>query len=581
MKTSPLALLNDPTLLKTDALIAGEWIKGKSRFDVNDPATGQKLVDVANLTRADAALAIAAANKALAAWRGKTGKERSIVLRKWFDLLIANTEDLGRLMTAEQGKPFAEAKGEVAYGASFIEWFAEEAKRVNGEVLPQFDNNRRLLVMKQAIGVCAAITPWNFPLAMITRKVAPALAAGCTVVIKPAELTPLTALAAAELAVRAGIPAGVLNVLTADSQNSIAIGKELCESDVVRHLSFTGSTEVGRILMSQCARTVKKLSLELGGNAPFLVFDDADVDSAVEGAMASKYRNAGQTCVCANRLYVQDGIYDSFVEKFAAKVKALKVGNGFDEGVMQGPLIEDAAVEKVQRHVDDAVAKGGKLLAGGRRIEGQFFEPTVIAEATSDMLCAKEETFGPFAPVFRFKTEQEAIDAANNTEFGLASYFYTRDVGRIFRVAEALEYGMVGINAGVIATEHVPFGGVKQSGLGREGSHHGMDDYVEIKYLCLGDIQKSERALATGTRRRRVPVVIASSKDDAGGRGQQGLYLALVSRRFCIAAARSLDGGWELRIELPEPPVSSAASFWKLLTRPLRSSLRSVSRSKE
>lgn len=490
MNTSPLALLNDPTLLKTDALIAGEWVKGASRFDVNDPATGQKLADVANLARPDAALAIAAANKALAAWRGKTGKERSIVLRKWFDLLIANTEDLGRLMTAEQGKPFAEAKGEVAYGASFIEWFAEEAKRVNGEVLPQFDNNRRLLVMKQAIGVCAAITPWNFPLAMITRKVAPALAAGCTVVIKPAELTPLTALATAELAVRAGIPPGVLNVLTADSQNSIAVGKELCESDVVRHLSFTGSTEVGRILMSQCAPTVKKLSLELGGNAPFLVFDDADVDSAVEGAIASKYRNAGQTCVCANRLYVQDGIYDSFVEKFAAKVKALKVGNGFEEGVMQGPLIEDAAIDKVQRHVDDAVAKGGKVLAGGRKIGGQFFEPTVIAEATSDMLCAREETFGPFAPVFRFMTEQDAIDAANNTEFGLASYFYTRDVGRIFRVAEALEYGMVGINAGVIATEHVPFGGVKQSGLGREGSHHGMDDYVEIKYLCLGDIQK-------------------------------------------------------------------------------------------
>ena len=326
MKTSPLALLNDPTLLKTDALIAGEWAKGAARFDVNDPATGLKLVDVANLTRADAELAIAAADKALAAWRGKTGKERSIVLRKWFDLLTANTEDLGRLMTAEQGKPFAEAKGEVAYAASFVEWFAEEAKRVNGEVLPQFDNNRRLLVMKQAIGVCAAITPWNFPLAMITRKVAPALAAGCTVVIKPAELTPLTALAAAELAMRAGIPPGVLNVLTADSQNSIAIGKALCESDVVRHLSFTGSTEVGRILMSQCAPTVKKLSLELGGNAPFLVFDDADVDSAVEGAMASKYRNAGQTCVCANRLYVQDGIYDAFVEKFAARVKALKVG---------------------------------------------------------------------------------------------------------------------------------------------------------------------------------------------------------------------------------------------------------------
>ena len=489
-KTSPLSLLNDPTLLKTDALIAGEWTQGASRFDVNDPATGRKLADVANLTRADAALAIAAANKALAAWRGKTGKERSIVLRKWFDLLIANTEDLGRLMTAEQGKPFAEAKGEVVYGASFVEWFAEEAKRVNGEVLPQFDNNRRLLVMKQAIGVCAAITPWNFPLAMITRKVAPALAAGCTVIIKPAELTPLTALAAAELAVRAGIPAGVLNVLTADSGNSIAIGKELCESDVVRHLSFTGSTEVGRILMSQCAPTVKKLSLELGGNAPFLVFDDADVDSAVEGAMASKYRNAGQTCVCANRLYVQDGIYDAFVEKFSAKVKALKVGNGFEDGVMQGPLIEDAAVDKVQRHVADAVAKGGKVLAGGHRIQGQFFEPTVIAEATSDMLCAREETFGPFAPVFRFKSEQDGIDAANNTEFGLASYFYSRDVGRIFRVAEALEYGMVGINAGVIATEHVPFGGVKQSGLGREGSHHGMDDYVEIKYLCLGDIQK-------------------------------------------------------------------------------------------
>ena len=490
MKTSPLALLNDPTLLKTDALIAGEWTAGASRFDVNDPATGQKLVDVANLTRADAALAIAAADKALAAWRGKTGKERSIVLRRWFDLLIANTEDLGRLMTAEQGKPFAEAKGEVVYGASFVEWFAEEAKRVNGEVLPQFDNNRRLLVMKQAIGVCAAITPWNFPLAMITRKVAPALAAGCTVVIKPAELTPLTALAAAELAMRAGIPAGVLNVLTADSGNSIAIGKELCESGVVRHLSFTGSTEVGRILMSQCAPTVKKLSLELGGNAPFLVFDDADVDSAVEGAMASKYRNAGQTCVCANRLYVQEGIYDAFVQKFAARVKALKVGNGFEDGVVQGPLIEEAAIDKVQRHVADAVAKGGRVLAGGHRMQGQFFEPTVIADATADMLCAREETFGPFAPVFRFKTEQDGIDAANNTEFGLASYFYTRDVGRIFRVAEALEYGMVGINAGVIATEHVPFGGVKQSGLGREGSHHGMDDYVEIKYLCLGDIQK-------------------------------------------------------------------------------------------
>ncbi len=494
MKTSPLALLNDPTLLKTDALINGQWVKGASRFDVHDPSNGNKLADVANLGPADAEAAIAAANAAWPAWRAKTAKERSIILRKWYDLLMANQEDLGRIMTAEQGKPFPEAKGEVAYGASFVEWFAEEAKRVNGETLPTFDNNRRLMVIRQPIGVCAAITPWNFPLAMITRKVAPALAAGCPVVIKPAELTPLTALAAAELALRAGIPAGVLNLLTADGANSIAVGKVICASDVVRHISFTGSTEVGRILMAQSAPTVKKLSLELGGNAPFIVFDDADIDSAVEGAMASKYRNAGQTCVCANRLYVQDGVYDAFVAKFAAKVKALKVGNGFEEGVVQGPLIEDAAVEKVARHVADAVAKGGKVVAGGNKLQGQgaghFFEPTVIADATADMLCAREETFGPFAPVFRFKTEEEAIDAANNTEFGLASYFYSRDVGRIFRVSEALEYGMVGINVGIIASEHVPFGGVKQSGLGREGSHHGMDEYVEMKYLCLGDILK-------------------------------------------------------------------------------------------
>ena len=497
MKTSPLALLNDPSLLKTDSLINGQWVKGPtaggsstSRFDVQDPSNGVKLADVANLGAADAQAAIAAANAAWPAWRSKTGKERSIILRKWFDLLMSNQEDLGRILTAEQGKPFAEAKGEVAYGASFVEWFAEEAKRVNGETLPQFDNNRRLMVIKQPIGVCAAITPWNFPLAMITRKVAPALAAGCTVIIKPAELTPLTALAAAELAMRAGIPAGVLNVITADSDNSIAVGKVLCASDVVRHISFTGSTEVGRILMAQSAPTVKKMSLELGGNAPFIVFDDADVDSAVEGAMASKYRNAGQTCVCANRLYVQSGVYDAFVEKFAAKVRALKVGNGFEDGVSQGPLIEDAAVEKVTRHVADAIAKGGKVLVGGKKLQGQFFEPTVISEATADMLCAQEETFGPFAPVFRFQTEQEAIDAANNTVFGLASYFYSRDVGRIFRVSEALEFGMVGINVGVIATEHVPFGGIKQSGLGREGSSHGMEDYVEMKYLCLGDIQK-------------------------------------------------------------------------------------------
>jgi succinate-semialdehyde dehydrogenase/glutarate-semialdehyde dehydrogenase len=487
---SPLALLKDPTLLKTDGLINGQWIAGTSRFDVHDPATGLKLAAVANLGPAEAEAAIAAANAAWPAWRGKTAKERSIILRKWFDLLMANQDDLGRLMTAEQGKPLAEAKGEVAYGASFVEWFAEEAKRINGETLPQFDNNRRLMVIRQPIGVCAAITPWNFPLAMITRKVAPALAAGCPVVIKPAELTPLTALAAAELAIRAGMPAGVLNILTADSTQSIAIGKVLCASDVVRHLSFTGSTEVGRILMAQSAPTVKKLSLELGGNAPFIVFDDADIDSAVEGAFASKYRNAGQTCVCSNRLYVQDGVYDEFVTRFAAKVKTAKVGNGFEDGVNQGPLIEEAALEKVQRHVDDAVAKGARVLAGGKRLSGQFFEPTVVADATADMLCAREETFGPFAPVFRFSTEQEAIAAANATEFGLASYFYSRDVGRIFRVSEALEYGMVGINVGILATEHVPFGGVKQSGLGREGSHHGMDDYVEIKYLCLGDILK-------------------------------------------------------------------------------------------
>lgn len=490
MKTSPLALLKDPSLLKTDGLINGQWVKGSSRFDVLDPATGLKLADVANLGPADAQAAIDAANAAWAGWRSKTAKERSNILRAWFNLLMANQDDLARILTAEQGKPYPEAKGEIAYGSSFVEWFAEEAKRVNGETLPTFDNNRRLLVLKQPIGVCAAITPWNFPLAMITRKVAPALAAGCPVIIKPAELTPLTALAAAELAVRAGIPAGVINILSADSEQSIAIGKVLCASDVVRHLSFTGSTEVGRILMAQSAPTVKKLSLELGGNAPFIVFDDADIDSAVEGAIASKYRNAGQTCVCANRLYVQAGVYHAFVEKFAARVAAFKVGNGFDEGVVQGPLIEDAAVEKVQRHVSDAVAKGGRVVTGGQKLPGQFFQPTVIADAKGDMLCAREETFGPLAPVFKFQTEQEAIAAANNTEFGLASYFYSRDVGRIFRVSEALEYGMVGINVGILATEHVPFGGVKQSGLGREGSHHGMDDYVEIKYLCLGDVLK-------------------------------------------------------------------------------------------
>jgi len=490
MKTSPLAALNDPTLLKTDALVNGEWLKGSARFDVTDPATGAKLVNVANLGTAETQAALQAANKAWGSWAKRTAKERAAVLMKWFHLLHQHADDLARIMTAEQGKPLAEAKGEVTYGASFIEWFAEEAKRVYGETVPTTDNNKRYLVIKQPVGVCAAITPWNFPIAMITRKVAPALAAGCPVVIKPAEQTPLSALAVAELAQRAGMPAGVLNVITADGDQSIAVGKVLCESDLVRHLSFTGSTEVGRILMKQCAPTIKKLSLELGGNAPFIVFDDADLDSAVEGALASKYRNAGQTCVCANRLYAQEGIYDAFIAKLAEKAKGIKVGNGFEAGVSQGPLIDDAAIAKVEQHVADALAKGAHVITGGKKIGERFYEPTVLANATSDMLCAREETFGPVAPVFRFKTEEEAIALANDTEFGLASYFYSRDIGRIFRVGEALEYGMVGINTGLISTAEVPFGGVKQSGLGREGSHHGIDDYVEVKYLCLGDIQK-------------------------------------------------------------------------------------------
>jgi len=489
-KTSPLTPLNDPSLLRTDALIGGDWVQGSARFEVHDPATGQRLADVANLGAAEAEAAIAAAHKAWPAWRAKTAKERATVLMKWFALLHQHADDLARIMTAEQGKPLAEAKGEVGYGASFLEWFAEEARRIYGETIPSTDNNKRFLVIKQPIGVCAAITPWNFPIAMITRKVAPALAAGCPVILKPAEATPLSALAVAELAQRAGMPAGVLNILTADADQSIAIGKVLCASDVVRHLSFTGSTEVGRILAAQCAPTIKKLSLELGGNAPFIVFDDADLDSAVEGAMISKYRNAGQTCVCANRLYAQDGIYDAFVARLAEKAQAIKVGNGFESGVNQGPLIDAQAMAKVESHVADALAKGAKLVVGGTRIGERFYTPTVLAEVTPDMLCAREETFGPVAPVFRFRTEAEAIAMANATEFGLASYFYSRDIGRIFRVGEALEYGMVGINTGLISTAEVPFGGVKQSGLGREGAHHGIDDYVEIKYLCLGDIQK-------------------------------------------------------------------------------------------
>ena len=490
MKASPLAALNDASLLKTDALIGGDWVKGASRFAVVDPATGQRLADVAGLGAGEADAAIAAADKAWPAWRAKTAKERATILMKWFALLHQHADDLARIMTAEQGKPLAEAKGEVVYGASFLEWFAEEARRIYGETIPSTDGNKRFLVIKQPIGVCAAITPWNFPIAMITRKVAPALAAGCPVIIKPAEATPLSALAVAELAQRAGMPAGVLNVITADADGSVEVGKRLCASDVVRHLSFTGSTEVGRILAAQCAPTIKKLSLELGGNAPFIVFDDADLDSAVEGAMVSKYRNAGQTCVCANRLYAQDGVYDAFVQKLADKARAMKVGNGFEPGVVQGPLIDDQAMAKVEAHVADALAKGAKLMVGGTRLGERFYTPTVLAEVTADMLCAREETFGPVAPVFRFRTEAEAIQLANATEFGLASYFYSRDVGRIFRVGEALEYGMVGINTGLISTAEVPFGGVKQSGLGREGAHHGIDDYVEIKYLCLGDILK-------------------------------------------------------------------------------------------
>ncbi|HET7795259.1 MAG TPA: NAD-dependent succinate-semialdehyde dehydrogenase [Rhizobacter sp.] len=487
-RASPLASLNDASLLKTNALINGEWVGGSKRFDVIDPATSQKLVDVADLGVIETRAALEAAHKAWPLWRSKTAKERGAILMKWFHLMQQHADDLARIMTAEQGKPLAEAKGEVAYGASFIEWFAEEGRRVYGETIPTTDNNKRYLVIKQPMGVCAAITPWNFPIAMITRKVGPALAAGCPVIVKPAGQTPLSALAIAELGQRAGLPPGVLNIIT--SEKSAEIGKVLCESDVIRHLSFTGSTEVGRILAAQCAPTIKKLSLELGGNAPFIVFDDADIDSAVDGALASKYRNAGQTCVCANRLYVQDSVYDEFVQKLAAKAKAIKVGNGFEAGITQGPMIDDNAIAKIERHVADAVSKGAKVLTGGKRIGDRFFEPTVLTDTTSEMLCAREETFGPVAPVFRFKTEAEAIEMANATEFGLAAYFYSRDIGRIFRVGEGLESGMVGVNTGLISTAEVPFGGVKQSGLGREGSRHGIEDYLEIKYLCLGDINK-------------------------------------------------------------------------------------------
>ena len=481
--------LKDGSLLKRQGWIDGQWVDadGGGVFAVTDPATGAKIVEVADLGAAEPRRAIDAAARALPAWRAKTAKERAAVLRRWFDLLVAHTDDLALLMTTEQGKPLAEACGEVAYGASFIEWFAEEGKRAYGDVIPTVGADRRLLVIKQPIGVCAAITPWNFPIAMITRKVAPALAAGCTVVAKPAEATPLSALALAELAHRAGVPAGVFNVIPADGARAAEIGLELCTNPTVRKVSFTGSTEVGRILLRQSADTVKKLSLELGGNAPFIVFDDADVDAAVEGAIASKYRNAGQTCVCANRLYVQAGVYDAFARKLAARVGEFKVGAGVEPGVTIGPLIEPAAIDKVREHVADAVSKGAKVEVGGRphALGGLFFEPTVLTGVTPAMKVAREETFGPVAPLFRFETEAEAIAMANDTEFGLAAYFFSRDIGRVFRVAEAIEAGMVCVNSGLLSNEVAPFGGVKQSGLGREGSKYGIDEYLEIKYLCL------------------------------------------------------------------------------------------------
>jgi succinate-semialdehyde dehydrogenase/glutarate-semialdehyde dehydrogenase len=484
--------LKDMTLVKRQGFIDGQWVDADSGavFAVTDPATAQTLVEVADMGVAETQRAIDAAARALPAWRARTAKDRGAILRRWFDLIIAHTEDLAQLMTAEQGKPLAEARGEVAYGASFIEWFAEEGKRAYGDIIPTTGADRRLMVFKQPIGVCAAITPWNFPIAMITRKVAPALAAGCTVVAKPAEATPLSALALVELAVRAGLPAGVLNLVVADAPNAPAIGLALCTSPVVRKVSFTGSTEVGRILLRQSADSVKKLSLELGGNAPFIVFDDADLDAAVEGALASKYRNAGQTCVCANRIYVQDSVYEAFAHKLAAKVAQFKVGAGADPGVQVGPLIEAAAVAKVQEHVADALAKGASLLLGGKphTLGGLFFEPTILTGVTAEMKIAREETFGPVAPLFRFKDEAEAIAMANDTEFGLAAYFYARDVGRIFRVAEALESGMVCVNSGILSNEVSPFGGVKQSGLGREGSKYGIDEYLELKYLCLAGL---------------------------------------------------------------------------------------------
>jgi len=489
MTTDIRKLLKDPSLFKEEAFINGKWVKSSTgkTFPINNPATDEIIAQVTNLDVADADKAIAAANAAFPKWKSITGKERAGLMRKWFDLILQNKDDLAILMTLEQGKPLAESVGEVVYGASFIEWYAEEAKRVSGTIPTTIWGDKRFMVLKQPVGVCVAITPWNFPNAMITRKIAPAMAAGCTIVIKPAEQTPLSALALAELAIRAGIPEGVMNIVTADADQSIAIGKTLCASPIVRHLSFTGSTEVGRILMSQCAPTVKKLGLELGGHAPFIVFEDADIDAAVTGAIASKYRNSGQTCVCANRIYVHKKVHDAFVEKFCKAVQTIKVGNGMDAGISQGPLIDRAALEKVERHIADALSKGAKLVTGGKPspLGGTFYEPTILANVTSNMLITYEETFGPVAPIIPFESDDEVVELANNSQYGLASYFYSRDIGRIWKVAEALEYGMVGVNSGILANEVVPFGGVKQSGLGREGSVFGMDEYLELKYVCI------------------------------------------------------------------------------------------------
>jgi succinate-semialdehyde dehydrogenase / glutarate-semialdehyde dehydrogenase len=477
--------LKDTQLFRQQAFVDGVWLDSDSgqTIKVNNPATNEILGTVPKMGAAETRRAIEAADKALPAWRALTAKERSNKLRRWFELMIENQDDLARLMTLEQGKPLAEAKGEIVYAASFIEWFAEEAKRVYGDVIPGHQPDKRLIVIKQPIGVTAAITPWNFPAAMITRKAGPALAAGCTMVLKPASQTPFSALALAELAHRAGIPKGVFSVVTGSAGD---IGGELTSNPIVRKLSFTGSTEVGRQLMAECAKDIKKVSLELGGNAPFIVFDDADLDKAVEGAIISKYRNNGQTCVCANRLYIQDAVYDEFAAKLKVAVGKLKIGNGLEEGTTTGPLIDDKAVAKVKEHIADAIAKGATVLTGGNSMEGNFFEPTILVNVSKDAAVSKEETFGPLAPLFRFKDEAEVIAMANDTEFGLASYFYARDLSRVFRVSEALEYGMVGVNTGLISNEVAPFGGIKASGLGREGSKYGIEDYLEIKYLCLG-----------------------------------------------------------------------------------------------